>query len=120
MSSIIGALLLVLGLFSVSEEAEAQASCPTGSYRTVDSYGNSICKRFEGSTAIVTTRPQQTFPNGAYPTIDNYGNRICRSFATPQQPQTDYYRPNPNNATGCPNGFYRTIDNYGNRACKPF
>jgi hypothetical protein len=120
MSAIIGALLLAVGLFAFTGDAEAQSACPTGSYRSIDSYGNSICKRFDGSTATVTTRPQQTCPNGAYSTIDSYGNRICRSYATPQQPQTDYYRPNPNNAAGCPNGFYRTIDNYGNKVCTPF
>lgn len=117
---ILGAMLVASGLFFFPTKSEAQTSCPTGSYRSVDGYGNSICKRFDGSTATVTTRPQQTCPNGAYSTIDNYGNRICRSYATPQQPQTDYYRPNPNNATGCPNGFYRTVDSYGNRVCKAF
>lgn len=118
---IVGAMLVASGLLFVPAKSEAQTACPTGSYRTVDSWGNSICKRFDGSTATVDVRPQQTCPTGSYSTVDNFGNRICRSFqSSPQQPQTDYYDRSTRNASGCPTGFYPGVDNYGNRVCKRF
>ena len=54
-------LAIAFGLLSMmlgtSSSVSAQSTSPTGSYGTVDSWGNQICKRYDGSTATVTTRP---------------------------------------------------------------
>ena len=96
--------------------AQAQ-QCPMGSYPSVDSWGNQICRRVSDQSAATAQVPRgQTCPNGAYPTVDGYGNQICRSFNTPNQPRTDYY----DTSRGCPMGSYPSVDSYGNNVCKRF
>src|SRR5207249_6026137 len=56
-------------------------ACPIGSYPWVDSWGNSICKRFDDdSTATVRRNPNgpSGCPVGSYPWVDSWGNRVCR------------------------------------------
>lgn len=100
-----------------SEPAQAQ-QCPAGSYPSVDSFGNQVCKRFsDQSTATAQVPRGQTCPMGSFPTVDSYGNQICRSQgAAPSQPHTDYY----DTSRGCPAGTFQTVDAYGDPVCKRF
>jgi hypothetical protein len=111
------AALILSALVAASALPAYAQSCPTGSYPSIDSFGNQICKRFgDGSTASAKVPRGQTCPTGAYPTVDNYGNQICRSFDSPNKPRTDYY----DTSKGCPTGTHQSVDSYGNQVCKRF
>lgn len=111
-------LILSALMAAISGFAPALAQqCPMGSFPSVDSWGNQVCKRFgDQSTATAQVQRGQQCPNGAYPTVDNFGNQICRSFNAPNQPGTDYY----DTSKGCPMGTFPTVDTYGNNVCKRF
>ncbi len=89
----------------------ALAICPAGSYSTLDSYGNTVCKSFAG--AIVTSDGSlSNCPMGSHPWVDAWGNHICQSFDANQR----YY----DTAHGCPIGTFPWVDEWGNRVCKSF
>jgi len=104
-------------LASVVGPAAWAQQCPNGSYPTVDSFGNNICKSISDGRPQTTQVPHgQQCPNGAYPTVDKFGNNICRSMSTPNQPRTDYY----DTSKGCPVGMIPSVDSFGNNVCKRF
>jgi hypothetical protein len=115
----IAAALILSALISATAgvpAAQAQ-QCPAGTYPSVDTWGNQVCKRFsDNSAAAVQTPHNQACPNGAYPTVDKWGTQVCRTFDTPNQPRTDYY----DTSKGCPVGSLPSMDSWGNKVCKPF
>ena len=115
MHRVLSALALTAAL-ALAGVASAQ-QCPMGSYRSIDNWGNSVCKRMSDQSTESAERPRyQACPMGSYQTVDNYGNQICRTFEASNQPRTDYY----DTSRGCPVGFYQGVDNYGRPACKRF
>ncbi|MFC3068706.1 hypothetical protein [Phenylobacterium soli] len=114
----IAAALALSALFAVGAALPAQAQqCPVGSYPSVDTWGNQVCKRFgDNSTATAQTPRGQQCPTGAHPAVDKWGNQICRTFDSPGQPRTDYY----DTSKGCPAGTHEWVDQWGNKVCKPF
>jgi hypothetical protein len=96
--------------------AQPQPPCPVGAVPSVDSWGNRICRRADGSTATAQAPNGQTCPIGAVPTVDAWGTRICRSEASGAQPRTDSY----DTRKGCPTGSIPSVDSWGAKVCKPF
>jgi hypothetical protein len=113
---VVTALMLAALVSTSAGLAPAKAQqCPAGTFPTVDSWGNQVCKRLsDQSTAMVQKPPGQACPNGAHPAVDNFGNQICRSEAMGSQPQTDYY----DTSKGCPAGTIPWVDTFGNHVCK--
>jgi hypothetical protein len=115
----IAAVLLTSALVAATaglSPAQAQ-QCPVGSYPSVDSWGNQVCKRFsDQSTATVQAPRGQACPTGSNQAVDTWGNPVCRSFESPNQPRTDYY----DTSKGCPAGTHEWVDNWGNKVCKSF
>lgn len=110
-------ILALSALITSAAVAPAQAQqCPVGSLPWVDSWGNHICRRMDGSTATTEVPRGQTCPTGSYPWTDDWGNRICRKDGAPNQPRTDYY----DTSKGCPAGTHNWVDDWGNKVCKPF
>ena len=108
------ALCAVVMMAGLAAPAAAQ-NCPIGSYPSVDSWGNNICKRTGGGgTASVQAPSGGGCPIGSYPTVDRYGNQVCRQPGSSSRPQTDYY----DTSKGCPIGSYPSVDSYGNKVCK--
>ena len=90
------------------------ATCPVGTYQSVDAYGNQICKRLDdGSAAVTQSNPITNCPNGSFQSVDNMGNRVCKSF---NDAGPTYY----DTSKGCPIGTYKSVDNFGNPVCKKF
>lgn len=87
------------------------ADCPIGSFPSVDSWGNQICKTFGGSTSSIQGGLDNC-PVGSYPFVDNLGNRVCQTFNS----GTRYY----DTTAGCPIGSHPWVDNWGNQVCKSF
>ncbi len=92
--------------------ASAEAACPVGSHPWVDSWGNSICKRFSGGATTTIEGSLERCPVGTTPWVDSWGNRICRSLDR----RESYY----DTSRGCPVGTYQWVDEYGNAVCKRF
>jgi hypothetical protein len=91
----------------------AQArQCPLGSYPWTDSWGNSICKRFDGGGTAAIRGSLTKCPTGSFPSVDSWGNRTCKTFRGGVQ----YY----DTSRGCPIGTYRWNDNWGNPICRRF
>ena len=92
--------------------APSSATCPTGSFPTVDNWGNAICRRIgTGTTATAQPNPATGCPNGSFPSVDGMENNVCKSFnAGPTYYDTSH---------GCPNGMAPSIDKWGNNTCRP-
>lgn len=117
---VVGFVLSVFAMAMVTGGATAQRiQCPTGTYQSVDGWGNVVCQPFGlgNQQPVITQTPRgQSCPYGSYQTVDNYGNSICRSYNSINRPSTDYY----DTSRGCPNGFYETVDGSGNRVCRRY
>jgi hypothetical protein len=104
----------LFALAFVIPASAAFAVCPTGTYQSVDMYGNQICKRIDdGSAAITQSNPATHCPNGSFQSVDNMGNHVCKSF---DNAGPTYY----DTSKGCPTGTYKSVDNFGNPVCKKF
>ena len=98
------ALLLTL-------QASTAFACPIGSFPSVNSWGNQICKTFgEGSTSTIQGGLANC-PVGSHPGVDSWGNQVCQSFGG-----GSYY----DTSRGCPTGSYPSVDSWGNQTCKFF
>src|SRR5438094_1658079 len=86
----------------------AHAGCPIGSHPWVDSWGNSICQRFDGTTATVEGSLDDC-PVGTHPWVDSWGNRVCQSFDGGSRLYDTSH--------GCPIGTHPWIDSWGNSIC---
>jgi hypothetical protein len=104
---LIAALLALLGLPST-----AFAACPTGSFPSVDKWGNQICQRFGGGPPATIQGSIDNCPTGTHPWVDSWGTRTCKSFNSPRQ----FY----DTSKGCPTGTYQWVDQWGNQTCKRF
>jgi hypothetical protein len=106
----ISSVLLAVAFFCAWSGA-ALAQCPVGSFPWVDSWGNQICRSFDGGTATIEGSLDNC-PTGTHPWVDSWGNRICKSFGMGSQ----YY----DTSGGCPVGTYEWTDSWGNEICKRF
>jgi hypothetical protein len=98
---------IVLGMTA----AQAR-QCPLGSYPWTDSWGNSICKRFDGGGTATIRGSLTNCPTGSFPSVDTWGNRTCKTFRGGVQ----YY----DASRRCPIGTYRWADTWGNPICRRF
>ena len=87
------------------------AQCPSGTYRTIDTMGNKVCRSSMTGQDVTTARGASGCPNGAYPTIDSMGNKVCRNDMTGQT----FY----DTSRGGPMGTHPGMDTYGKRVCQP-
>jgi hypothetical protein len=107
---------LMAALLALWPSAVFAITCPIGSFPSVDQWGNQVCRPAMGGPPTVTQGTLDNCPIGSHAWVDQWGNRICKTFATPQQPSTQYY----DTSRGCPIGTYQWVDNWGNKTCKRF
>ena len=88
----------------------APATCPIGSFPSMDMFGNKICQGGSGHPVTAEVNLATGCPNGAFLSIDNFGNRVCKSMDN----KTIYY----DTSHGCPIGTHLGMDMYGNQACQ--
>jgi hypothetical protein len=105
-------VLSVLLLGGVLWTSRADAQCPVGTYPSVDSWGNRICKSFDGGGTRSIEGNLNNCPVGTHPGIDSWGNRMCQSSDSPQKFN--------DTSKGCPLGTYPWVDSSGNSVCKSF
>jgi len=112
----ISAVVLCALLFGLLSPSALSEQCPTGSYQTVDQWGNKICKEFGsgGATKSIEGRINQC-PTGTYSTVDSWGNRVCKEMKGDGRGK-EYH----DTSRGCPVGSYQTVDQWGNKVCKRF
>jgi hypothetical protein len=103
---------IVALVFTLVGVSYSFADCPTGSYSSVDNFGNQICRAFGSGATMTIQGDVNNCPSGTYSSVDNWGNQICKGFSGNSQ----YY----DTSRGCPNGTYSSVDNWGNQICKGF
>jgi hypothetical protein len=103
--------LIVTTIFVAGVAANAHA-CPIGSFPSVDSWGNQICKTLDTGQTTTIQGSVENCPIGTHPWVDNWGNKICQSFTGGAQ----YH----DTSGGCPIGAYQWVDNWGNKVCRQF
>jgi|SRR5271157_6000962 len=99
--------IISITLLGVSSAFAQQ--CPIGSFPSVDSWGNQICKTFGGATETIQGS-LDTCPIGFHPWVDSWGNQVCQSFDS----GTNAY----DTSKGCPIGTTPWVDEWGNPICK--
>ena len=74
------ALLAAITLLLIPLHAgPALATCPTGSYEWVDSWGNRICKTFDTGETRTIDGSTKDCPTGTYRWMDPGGSPICKT-----------------------------------------
>jgi hypothetical protein len=102
---------IAIALVILWSNAALAADCQTGSYPSLDTWGNKICKRFEDNSISSVQASPDSCPMGTQPWMDQWGNRVCQSYSEPAQQLYD-------TSAGCPAGTLSAMDNWGNQVCK--
>jgi hypothetical protein len=99
-------LVVVIALVPV----QAWAACPPGTFPFIDTFGNNICKSFDGGATRSIEGNTRNCPPGTLPAMDRYGNNVCQSIQNGQR----FY----DTSRGCPAGTIPWVDTYGNDVCR--